>query len=219
MFDDVGAAVIEWRFFVMDKKGVSSLLKKVLVCLIRFVLDLALWCLMVLPTSLGIWLRRVIYTSYMDESGRFFIWENVLVTGFSSVRIGEDSRVSSLCRLYGHDGILHMGQRCSLAPNVQIGAAQGEIYIGDDVSIGPNTVIRAGIHKYDRLDVPINSQGHRRTVVRIEDDVWIASNVVVSGGVTLGKGCVVAAGSVVTRDVEPYAVVAGVPAKIIKRRG
>ncbi|MBN2141000.1 MAG: acyltransferase [Desulfovibrionaceae bacterium] len=155
----------------------------------------------------------------MARAGRFHIWEDVWVTGFRNISIGDETRVAENCRLHGHDGTLRIGSRCSLSANVQAGAAQGELHIGDDVSIGPNTVIRAGIHRFERLDLPINRQGHERTVIRIEDDVWIASNVVISGGVTLGKGCVVGAGSVVTRDVAPYTVVAGAPAKFIKNRG
>ncbi len=61
-------------------------------------------------------------------------------------------------------------------------------------------------------------QGVKREFVRIEDDCWIAANTVILAGVTIGKGSVIAAGSVVNKDVPPYSVVAGVPAKVIKSR-
>ena len=61
-------------------------------------------------------------------------------------------------------------------------------------------------------------QGVNRSFVKIEDDCWIASNAVILAGVTVGKGAVVAAGSIVTKDVPPYSIVGGNPAKIIKSR-
>jgi len=64
----------------------------------------------------------------------------------------------------------------------------------------------------------IRDQGVTRSFVRIEDDCWIASNAVILAGVTIGKGSVVAAGSVVTKDVPAYSVVGGVPARVIKSR-
>ena len=65
---------------------------------------------------------------------------------------------------------------------------------------------------------PIMKQGVKREFVKIEDDCWIAANTVILAGVTIGKGSVIAAGSVVNKDVPPYSVVAGVPAKVIKSR-
>ena len=64
----------------------------------------------------------------------------------------------------------------------------------------------------------MKEQGVTRTFVKIEDDCWIAANSVILAGVTIGRGSVIAAGSVVTEDVPAYSVVAGVPAKVIKSR-
>jgi acetyltransferase-like isoleucine patch superfamily enzyme len=93
------------------------------------------------------------------------------------------------------------------------------ITIGDDVLIGPYVLIHSGNHRFDDLSVPIRLQGHLQASIHIEDDVWIGAHAVILKGVTIGRGAVVAAGAVVNRDVEPYTIVAGVPAKKIGERG
>ena len=68
------------------------------------------------------------------------------------------------------------------------------------------------------LDIPITAQGHVPSFVRIEDDVWIGARVVILPGVTVHTGAVIGAGAVVGKDVPPYAVVVGVPARVIRYR-
>ena len=84
--------------------------------------------------------------------------------------------------------------------------------------ISPRVSIYAENHLFDRTDIPMKEQGVKKQFVKIEDDCWIAANSIILAGVTVGKGSVVAAGSVVSSDVPPYSVVAGVPARIIKQR-
>lgn len=112
---------------------------------------------------------------------------------------------------------LKIGNNSSIGPYSYIGCS-GYIEIGDNVMFSPRVSIYAENHVFDHPDIPIKEQGVKRSFVKIEDDCWIASNSVILAGVTIGKGSVVAAGSVVTKDVPPYSVVAGVPAKIIKTR-
>jgi acetyltransferase-like isoleucine patch superfamily enzyme len=97
--------------------------------------------------------------------------------------------------------------------------ARTKIKIGDDVLIGPYVVINSGNHIYSDPNQTIRSQNHRVAPIIIEDDVWIGAHATILAGVTLGTGSVVAAGAVVTKNVAPYTVVAGIPAKMIKRRG
>lgn len=109
--------------------------------------------------------------------------------------------------LGNHSGI---GVRASVGEGTQI---------GDDVMMGPDCVIYTTMHRFDRTDVPMRVQGYaERTPVVIGNDVWIGSRVTLMPGVTLGEGCVIGAGAVVTHDVPPYAVAAGVPAKVIRFR-
>jgi acetyltransferase-like isoleucine patch superfamily enzyme len=97
-------------------------------------------------------------------------------------------------------------------------AAHAPITIGDRASIGPFVIINSGDHRYADRSRPIREQGHNRQPIKIEDDVWIGAHAVILKGTVLGEGCVVAAGAVVTKNVRPFGVVAGVPAQLIKER-
>lgn len=87
------------------------------------------------------------------------------------------------------------------------------INIGNYVAIAPEVCILAAGHDYRRRDLPDTAAS-----IQIEDYVWIGARSIILQGVTIGEGAVVAAGSVVSRDVPPYTIVAGVPAKVIKQR-
>lgn len=145
--------------------------------------------------------------------------DRLVITGFPAISIGEGTSIMSGSYLYAHDNSkLVIGSRCSFNHNVLLGAAGGEINIGNDVLIGPNVVLRAADHEFANVDVPIRCQGHRSGRIVIGDDVWLAANVVVTSNVTIGSGCVVGAGSVVTRDLPPMTICVGNPARPIRSR-
>lgn len=99
-------------------------------------------------------------------------------------------------------------------------SAPGGIVIKQGVCIGHKVSILTENHRYDAKDlkaIPYDNMYIRKTVT-IDENVWIGQQVIILPGVTIGEGAVVAAGSVVTKDVEPLAVVGGNPAKIIKYR-
>lgn len=112
---------------------------------------------------------------------------------------------------------LTMGDNSNIGPYNYIGCS-GKITIGNNVMLAPRVSIYAENHVFDHPEVLIRDQGVEKQEVIIEDDCWIAANSILLAGVTIGKGSVVAAGSVVTENVPPYSVVAGVPAKWIKSR-
>jgi len=117
------------------------------------------------------------------------------------------------------NGAIRIGNHVSLASNVTINAAcRGVIEIGNDIMIGPNCVLRSSNHGFSLTGVPMRKQPHQPGIIRICDDVWLGANVAVVGKVTIGKGAIVGAGSVVTRDVGPFKIVGGVPAKLIRQR-
>lgn len=112
---------------------------------------------------------------------------------------------------------LKVGNNSNIGSYAYIGCS-GYIEIGDNVMISPRVSIYSENHNFAGLDLPMKEQGVTREFVKIEDDCWIAANSVVLAGVTIGRGSVVSAGSVVTKDVPPYSIVGGVPAKIIRSR-
>lgn len=97
-------------------------------------------------------------------------------------------------------------------------AAQGWVEIGNNVQIAWNVSVISQNHAFSRLDVPIMEQGYEKSAVKISDDVWIACNATILPGVTIGRWAIVGAGAVVTKDVPDYAIVGGVPAKVLKFR-
>lgn len=94
----------------------------------------------------------------------------------------------------------------------------GECIIGKNVMMAPEVIILTLNHKYIDMNCPIIMQGSYASKVVIEDDVWIGIRAIILPGIKIGRGAVIGAGAVVTKDVPPYTVVGGVPAKIIKRR-
>ena len=107
---------------------------------------------------------------------------------------------------------IHIGQRVFINSGCKM-QDQGGIYIGDDVLIGHNACLLTLNHEMD----PENRADMHPKPIHIEDKAWLGSNVTVLPGVTIGEGAIVAAGAVVTKDVDSNTIVGGVPAKIIKR--
>lgn len=112
---------------------------------------------------------------------------------------------------------LSIGDDVDFAKDVLV-TTSGGVDIGDRVLIGYRTQILSANHQVPFNRGRIFSAGHVKKAVRIENDVWIGANCIILPGVCIGEGAVIAAGSVVTRDVRPFCFVAGVPAKVIKDR-
>ncbi len=110
----------------------------------------------------------------------------------------------------------------SLGDNSGIGVnavVASDVTIGRDVMMGPECYIYTHNHGMERTDIPMwRQKSSEIEPVHIGNDVWIGSRVTILPGVTIGDGCVIGASSVVTKDVEPYTIVAGNPAKVVKRR-
>jgi len=107
----------------------------------------------------------------------------------------------------------------TIGDNTRIGMHNtiiGPVSIGDNVILAQNIVVSALNHNYANPTLPICRQGVNVKPIVIDDDSWIGAGAILTQGVTIGKHSIVAAGAVVTKDVPPYSMVAGVPAKIIK---
>lgn len=112
---------------------------------------------------------------------------------------------------------LEIGENVGIAANAFI-AVRGKVKIGSNTIIGPGVSIHSENHNFQELDTPIRLQGATRKGVTIGEDCWIGSKAVILDGVNIGNHVIVAAGAVVNKDVPDYAIVGGVPAKIIKMR-
>jgi len=119
--------------------------------------------------------------------------------------------------------IRNLGEGLTIGDNVGIAQncfiqVRGKVIIGNSVIFAPNVSVFSENHNFSNPDLPVSEQGETRKGVIIEDGVWIGTRSVILDGVRVGKNSIVAAGSIVNKDVPPYTIVAGVPAKTIKYR-
>jgi acetyltransferase-like isoleucine patch superfamily enzyme len=147
---------------------------------------------------------RIDPRAFVSRGGRVILGENVII------RAGAN--------LLPNGGAITIGDFSSLNHYVVING-QGGVTIGAKVMIAAFTSIFAGMHNFSSTEIPMHDQGMMtKGGIRIEDDVWIGTHAVILDGVTIGTGSIVAAGAVVTRNVPPFSIVAGVPARIVKSR-
>ncbi|MCK5538014.1 MAG: acyltransferase [Bacteroidales bacterium] len=141
----------------------------------------------------------------------------ILANGLKlSITLHPGSRLNPDVILQG-TGVFELGENSFIMPYSVISINE-KITIGKDVMIADNVSIRDDDHRFDRLDIPMRKQEMVTSPIIIEDDVWIGHGAIILRGVKIGTGAIVAAGAVVTKDVPAYAIVGGVPAKIIKYR-
>jgi len=117
----------------------------------------------------------------------------------------------------GPDGFIKIGANVGLNDYTYLSAIHG-ITIGKDSRIGEFVSIRDNDHQFTHPDIAIRAQGFVGAPIEIGEDVWIGRGVFIGKGVSIGKGAVVGANSVVVKDIPPYAIAVGVPAKVIKYR-
>jgi len=173
-----------------------------------------------LPGRIGRLLRRYYFRFRFENAGKILsIGTNVEIASPENMKFGDQVYIVDRAVLRAVNGKLSVGDNFALNGNARVIAdCGGVINIGRNVMIGPNTVIRASNHGHDRLDLPMWDQEQTGGEIVIGDDVWIAANAVILAGVHIGSHSIVGAGAVVTKDVPDYAIVGGVPAKVISIR-
>lgn len=209
----------------------------------RYLLEQTLYGLVGwVPTLVGIGLRGVLYRLILRMEGLAAIENNVRLRFANYIRLGRGAYLDQGVYLHAcpqgitigagsivmHGAVLHVynfrglphsgisvGRDCLIGEYTVI-RGQGGVHIGDRVYTSPFTQLLAVNHIVDDPRRPFIEQGITAEGIVIEDDVWLGAGAIITDGVRVGKGAVVAAGAVVTGDVPPHTVVAGVPARPIK---
>jgi len=159
------------------------------------------------------WLWFWRFTSYGKRCG---LESGLRVMGQPTIHLGD--RVTFRRNvMIGGEGILSVGSRTTINEDIII-ACTDSVTIGSDCMLAPRVYILDVDHEFSSKNTPIASQGYRSIPVVIEDDVWVGAYAVILRGVHIGRGAVVAAHSVVTKDVPEYTVVGGAPASVIAVR-
>lgn len=145
-------------------------------------------------------LKMLLLRAAFKKHGKNFIFDPNGSYSYGTIEVGDDVFI-------GEGAVLR---------------AQKGIVVGNKVMLGPNVIIRGGDHNTSVIgqfmfDVK-NKRPEDDQFICIEDDVWIGAGAIILKGVRLGRGCIIAAGAVVTKNVPPYTVVAGVPAKVLHAR-
>ena len=136
------------------------------------------------------------------------------VMPFNEFSIGSESTIENFAAVNNGMGPVHIGDHTFIGlSNVII----GPVRIGNEVIFAQNVVVSGLNHGYEDIALPIWRQPCETAEIVIEDECWLGANAVITAGVRIGKHSIVAAGSVVTRDVPPYSIVGGNPAKLLKQ--
>ena len=136
----------------------------------------------------------------------------------TAITIGSDSVISKGCVIQAKTRPLIMGKNCDIGAHTILSSVGG-ILLADSVLIAGNCYIGGGRYHIEDLDMPIMYQGlYSRGPVQIGAGSWIGASVTILDGVAIGKGCVIGAGSLVSRDVPDYAVAVGAPARVVQQR-
>jgi acetyltransferase-like isoleucine patch superfamily enzyme len=158
------------------------------------------------------------FINYSKKKNKFFIDKTASIKKRNLVVINDFAEIKEYVIIRTYENPVVIGKYTQLNPFTVIYGASG-VYIGENVMIAPHCMIASGNHYFKQLEKPMRFAKHitKGTIV-IEDNVWIGANVTITDGVRIGKDAVVAANSVVTVDVAPFDIVAGVPAKVIGNR-
>lgn len=149
---------------------------------------------------------------------RMSIDRSARLQGKSNIRLGRRALVCEYVIIRAGEYPVEIGAFSQVGPFTVILGGVG-VKIGDNVMIGPHCCIAAGSHDYVQIERPMRFAGDlSKGPIVIEDNAWIGAGVTLTDGVRIGRDAVVGAGSVVTKDVAPYDIVAGAPARVIGNR-
>ena len=161
------------------------------------------------------WWIRPFVGLFMKRGKGSVIYRSVRkdITPFHPFVIGKRSVIEDFACINNAVGEIQIGN------NTRIGLHNtiiGPVHIGSQVNLAQGVVISGLNHNYQNTNKPISEQGVYTSLITISDDVYIGANAIIAAGVTIGKHCVIGAGSVVTKNIPDYSVAVGNPAKVIK---
>lgn len=136
------------------------------------------------------------------------------VAPWNKFELGVDSTIEDFSAINNGVGPVIIGDRTKIGLSNTI---IGPVTIGNDIRLAQNITLSGLNHNYQDVSRPIHVQGVSTSPIVVEDATWIGANVVVLAGVTIGKHCVIAAGSIVTKDIPSYSVAVGNPARVVKK--
>ena len=162
------------------------------------------------------WYKRLLAPLYQHRGRGSKIYHSVRMDTppYRRFWLGRRSVVESYCCINNAVGDVVIGDYTRIGIHCTV---IGPVSIGSHVNLAQGIVVTALNHNFEDATKRIDQQGVSTKPVVIGDDVWIGANAVILPGVTIGRHVVVAAGAVVTKDVPEYSIVAGVPAKVIKK--
>ena len=150
-----------------------------------------------IPGVVGVSFRYILLRFLIGKSKGFFrVFEGVIIEYPKGLELGRDAGINAYCWIN----------------------ARGGVSIGDNTILGPYCVIHSANHRMERLDIPVQLQGHEPKAVYIGKNVWFGARVTILPGVSIGDNAVIGASSVVTKDIPAYAIAAGNPARVIRMR-
>lgn len=159
------------------------------------------------------WQKELKKRYHATFGSRCFVSKKAYIYGVKQLTLGENCLIGADVLM--RDITLIMGAYCTVNSGAYL---QGEITCGNYVRIAPYVKIIAMNHGYQEVDVPICQQICTMQGILIGDDVWIGAGAIILDGVKIGSHTIIAAGAVVTEDIPDYAIVGGIPAKLIRNR-
>jgi len=232
--DKSSSPLRKYQMLFVGNDSLLSLIKyEFLTCIVGFI-----------PGMIGLFLRQKLYGGLFRELGKGVVLGNAITLRHpGKITIGNGSVIDSFCVLSArgseksgiqigenvfigqstvintrYDGVVEIQDHANISGNCRIGAIE-KVVIGKYAIIAGHCYIGGGNHGTKDMEIPIALQDVvKKGGVIIEDDVWIGANVTILDGVKIGKGSVIGAGSVVTKDIPPYSIAYGVPAKVTGQR-
>lgn len=223
-----------YRGRMVGKTGLAGFLKY----------ELAVTLFTSVAGALGLALRKAVFPSLFGKCGKGVVFgRNVTLRQPGNIEIGAKTLIDDFAVLDAKSDqtpAIVVGEECLIARGAKLSSGYsgyvkirnstiigdnamvhgpGGIEIGNSVLISDGATLNAGRHIFDDREKVILDQGITVCGIKVEDDVWIGAGAIIMDGVTLHRGCVVEAGSVVSEDVTPYAVVRGNPAVVVGERG